>query len=573
MDTNYKIWQIFSDIADMLEIKGENFFKIRAFRKAAHVIGNMSIDLETYLETHRLEEIEGVGKALAEKIREILNTGTCKYYEELKEEVPRGLVEMLKIPGLGAKRIKIIYDGLNISTIDELEQAAKAQKIKHLPGMGIKTQQTILKGIQLLKGSMKRILLPTAIFVTDKLLSALSHISEIEKSEIAGSLRRKKENIGDIDILISTNSPEFVVEELSKLTMVSEILAKGPTKLSVILDMGVQVDFRLVAPKSFYTALQYFTGSKEHNTKLRGLSQKLGYKLNEYEIFDANENKNIFPNSEEQLYKKLGMPYIIPELREDRGEIEAALAGKLPKVVEIEDIKGDLHVHSNWSDGISVIESLACTARDFGYEYIAITDHSKSLKIANGLDEGRIRAQIEYIRELNQKLEGITVLSGAEVDILSDEILDFDNDILECLDIVVASIHSGFKQDREKIMRRLLIACENPNVDIIAHPTGRVLGKRDPYDVDIDMLLETAAKTKTILEINSSPDRLDLNDINVKKAKAMGVKLSINTDAHSIEGLYDMKYGVWVARRGWLEKNDIINTMPLENLLEYVNSK
>ena len=567
---NFEVAFIFNDIADILEIKGENFFKIRAYRKAAHTIENLPIEIEEVAKKSRLQEIDGIGKALEEKIHEILSTGTCRYYEELKRDFPRGLVEMLKIPGLGAKKIKVIYENLGITSIEELEKAAKAHKLRNLPGMGVKTEQSILKGIQTLKGHGERVLLAIALPVANRVVEILSSMNEVSHISIAGSLRRKKEMVKDIDILVATEKPDIVVKDFLKLPMISRVLAQGQTKVSVMLNMGIQMDLRLVKPQEFYSALQHFTGSKEHNTKLRSLALKMGYKLNEYGFFEKDGEGVFRPKSEEELYAKLGMPYIIPELREDRGEIEAALKDDLPEVVKLENIRGDLHVHSNFSDGVSSIEAMAKKAKSLGYEYIAITDHSKSLKIARGLDEGRLREQIEKIKEINARNEGIRILTGIEVDILTDGSLDFDDEILKELDVVIASVHSGFKQDQKTLTSRIVNACHNPYVNIIAHPTGRLLGRRGPYDVDMDKVLEAAAKTGTVLEINSSPDRLDLNDVYVKRAMEMGIKIAINTDAHSTEALSDMIYGVWVARRGWLAAENIINTFSLEKLLEFL---
>lgn len=567
---NFEVAFIFNDIADILEIKGENFFKIRAYRKAAHTIENLPIEIEEVAKKSRLQEIDGIGKALEEKIHEILSTGTCRYYEELKRDFPRGLVEMLKIPGLGAKKIKVIYENLGITSIEELEKAAKAHKLRNLPGMGVKTEQSILKGIQTLKGHGERVLLAIALPVANRVVEILSSMNEVSHISIAGSLRRKKEMVKDIDILVATEKPDIVVKDFLKLPMISRVLAQGQTKVSVMLNMGIQMDLRLVKPQEFYSALQHFTGSKEHNTKLRSLALKMGYKLNEYGFFEKDGVEVFRPKSEEELYAKLSMPYIIPELREDRGEIEAALEDDLPEVVKLENIRGDLHVHSNFSDGVSSIEAMAKKAKALGYEYIAITDHSKSLKIARGLDEGRLREQIEKIKEINSRNEGIRILTGIEVDILTDGSLDFDDDILKELDVVIASVHSGFKQDQKTLTSRIVNACHNPYVNIIAHPTGRLLGRRGPYDVDMDKVLEAAAKTGTVLEINSSPDRLDLNDVYVKRAMEMGIKIAINTDAHSTEALSDMIYGVWVARRGWLTADNIINTFPLEKLLKFL---
>ncbi|MFY9218526.1 MAG: DNA polymerase/3'-5' exonuclease PolX [Tepidanaerobacteraceae bacterium] len=567
---NFEVAFIFYDIADILEIKGENFFKIRAYRKAAHTIENLPMDVKELAGESRLQEIEGIGKALEEKIREIINTGTCRYYEELKKDFPRGLVEMLKIPGLGAKKIKVIYDNLGISSIEELEKAARAHKIRELPGMGVKTEQSILKGIQTLKGQGDRVQLAIALPVANRIMEILSGMKEVSKVAIAGSLRRRKEMVKDIDIVVATEAAETLVENFLKLPIISRVLAEGLSKVSVVLNAGIQVDLRLVKPQEFYSALQHFTGSKEHNTKLRSLALKMGYKLNEYGIFEKEGDGVFCPKSETELYSKLDMPYIIPELREDRGEIEAALQDGLPDLVKLEDIRGDLHLHSDFSDGVSSIEEMVKKAKELGYEYIAITDHSKSLKVARGLDESRLRQQLELIKGINERVKGIRILTGIEVDILPDGSLDFDDDILKELDVVIASIHSGFKQDKTTITSRIVNACHNRYVNIIAHPTGRLLGRREPYDVDMDEVFEAAAKTGTVLEINSSPDRLDLNDVNVKRAAEMGIKIAINTDAHGTEALSDMMYGVWVARRGWLAAENIINTYSLEQLLEFL---
>ena len=477
---------------------------------------------------------------------------------------------MLKIPGLGAKKIKVIYDNLGISSIEELEKAARAHKIRELPGMGVKTEQSILKGIQTLKGQGDRVQLAIALPVANRIMEILSGMKEVSKVAIAGSLRRRKEMVKDIDIVVATEAAETLVENFLKLPIISRVLAEGLSKVSVVLNAGIQVDLRLVKPQEFYSALQHFTGSKEHNTKLRSLALKMGYKLNEYGIFEKEGDGVFCPKSETELYSKLDMPYIIPELREDRGEIEAALQDGLPDLVKLEDIRGDLHLHSDFSDGVSSIEEMVKKAKELGYEYIAITDHSKSLKVARGLDESRLRQQLELIKGINERVKGIRILTGIEVDILPDGSLDFDDDILKELDVVIASIHSGFKQDKTTITSRIVNACHNRYVNIIAHPTGRLLGRREPYDVDMDEVFEAAAKTGTVLEINSSPDRLDLNDVNVKRAAEMGIKIAINTDAHGTEALSDMMYGVWVARRGWLAAENIINTYSLEQLLEFL---
>jgi len=570
---NFQISFIFYDIADMLEIKGENFFKVRAYRRAAHAVESLAEEIEEVASQSRLREIDGIGEALSSKIEEIISTGTCDYYENLKKEVPRGLVHMLKIPGMGAKKIKVIHDSLGLTTISELEEAARARRLRNLPGIGVKTEKAIQKGIETYRGHDEKVLLSTALPIAERIMSMLSSMHEIDHIAIAGSVRRRREMVKDIDILVGTGSGEKIMKDFLEFPEIVEVLAKGSTKASVILDMGLQLDLRVVEPRCFYSALLHFTGSKEHNTKLRSLAIKQGYKLNEYGIFSKDDEEVFHPKSEVELYDKLGMPYIVPELREDRGEIEAALENRLPELVQGSDIRGDLHIHSNYSDGVNDIKTIAQVAKDMGYEYIAITDHSKTLKIAKGLDEKRLYEQMNFIDKLNGEIKGIRILSGAEVDILPDGSLDFNDDILKELDIVIASIHSGFRQDKDTITHRIISACENPYVNIIGHPTGRLLGRREPYDVDIDKVLETAANTGTILEINSSPDRLDLNDYTAKRAKEMGIKIAINTDTHHVDSLQDMQYGLWVARRGWLEKDNIINTLPLDRLLEVVRQQ
>ncbi|KXG77658.1 DNA polymerase/3'-5' exonuclease PolX [Fervidicola ferrireducens] len=570
---NYLVSFIFSDIADMLEIKGENIFKIRAYRKAARAIANLTEDVEYLVKTSSLAGIEGIGKALEEKIREIINSGTCEYYEKLKSEVPKGLVEMLKIPGLGAKKIRTIYERLNIITIEELEQAAKQRKLRGLPGIGVKTEQGILKGIEMLKGTMGKMLLPTALFLAEEIMAMLRSHPAVEKVDAAGGLRRRQELISELEIVISSNKSDEVIDGLLTYHRIKEVRERSSETLKVLLDLGIEVNFHVVEPVAFWSCLHYFTGSEEHNVRLREIAREKGYDIQKNCIVRVKSGELLYPENEEKIYGLLDMPYVIPELRENRGEIEAALKRKLPQSLEIGDIKGDLHIHSNWSDGLNSIEEIAIKARDKGYEYIAITDHSKSLKVAHGLDEERLFKQMEHIKKLNNEIKGIRILSGIEVDILSNDLLDFDDDVLKELDIVIASIHSGFSQDKEKLTRRVLKAIYNPYVNIIAHPTGRMLAKREPYEIDVDAMLKAAAETNTVLEINSSPDRLDLNDELARKAKEMGVKIVINTDTHELEGLNDIKYGVWVARRAWLEKEDVINTCTLPRLMEILSQK
>jgi DNA polymerase (family 10) len=563
---NFEISYILSDIADMLEIRGENYFKVQAYRKAGRSIKNLNVEMEDFIKESSPEKIDGIGKAISGKIIEIMATGTCRYYEDLKKHFPRVLVDMLKIPGLGAKRIRVIYDALKISSIDELEKAARTNLIRALPGMGARTELSILKGINMIKNGAVKLTLAHALIIAEDIISNLESMPEVEKADYVGGLRRRVEMSDDIDILVSSNSPKQVIDNFVQFPKLFKVIHKEPKRIITLHDLGISVDIRIVNATQYISSMQKFTGCQAHFDIMCSLAEKKEYDINDYGIVTTSKFKSE-PKSEAELYKRIGIPYIIPELRENRGEIQAAIDGQLPDVIEIDDIRGDIHVHSDWSDGADSIQSMAEYAISLGYDYIAITDHSKSLKIARGLNEDRLFEQRKLINKLNESLNGFRILSGIEVDILSDDILDFDDTVLGGLDLVIASIHTGFRQDKRKITHRILSACENPHVDIIAHPTGRILGRRDPYDVDIDAIISKAAETGTILEINSSPDRLDLNDTMVKKAKDMGVKISIATDAHEKEGFKDINYGVWVARRGWLEKDDIINTMPLNDLL------
>lgn len=566
--TNLQIAYIFEEIANMLEIKGENIYKIRAYRKASQTIKKFPMKLEDFLEEHQAESIPGIGKTLAGKIQEIIDTGECKYYEKLKKEIPEDLVKMLRIPGLGPKRIKKLYKVLEIETIDQLEKAAKKGKLRDLPGFGVKMQQSVLRGIKMLKEGVDKVILPVALTLGEYIVSNLNTLPEVKNISLVGSVRRKKEVVEDIDILITSSFPRRVIDAFINLPEIDKVIVRSDTKASIISTLGIRVNLVIVDLKSYYSALQYFTGSKQHNLKLYSEAHKKDLILTKYNIIDKKKGVKIYPKREKELYRYVGLEYIAPELREDRGEIEAACNKKLPRLLIRENIKGDLHIHSNYSDGTSTIDELIIAAKKMGYEYIAITDHSKSLKIARGLSEEQLKSQLDYIDKINRQMNDFKVLTGIEVDILLDGSLDFSDEILKKLDIVIASIHTGFRQDKDLITQRLISACRNPYVDIIAHPTGRLLTRRPPYNADFDRLLEVAAKTGTILEINSSPQRLDLNDFLTKKAKELGIKIAINTDAHSRESLKDITYGVWVARRGWLEPRDVINVLPLKELLK-----
>ncbi len=563
---NKEIAEMFFTIADLLDIKGEIPFKTRAYRMAAQTIADLDEDIEKLVREKKLEELPGIGKAIAKKITEYVETGHLEFYEKLKKEIPVGILELLEIPSLGPKKVATLYNKLGIKTVEELKKACEKGKLRDLDGFGEITERNILRGIKLMEKTQGRFLLNLAYENGVRYIDFLKQLSSVNKISIAGSLRRMKETIGDIDILVSSKSPEEVMNHFVEYPKVKQILVKGKTKTSVILEDGIQVDLRVVEEKSFGAALQYFTGSKDHNVILRGIAIKKGFKLNEYGLFEKDTDKYIAGRTEEEVYRKLGLPYIPPELRENRGEIEAGLEDKLPNIIEYNDIKGDLHVHSIWSDGVNSIETIAIEAKKLGYKYIGISDHSQSLHIARGLSEEQVLEKIEEIRRLDDRIDGIRILCGTECDIKQDGSLDYPNSLLKKFDFVIAGIHMGFKMTQEEATSRTIKAMENEYVTIIAHPTGRLIGRREPFDLDMDKIFEKAVETNTYLEINAFPDRLDLNDVNCKRGKEYGVKFVINTDAHSIIHLPYIKYGVATARRGWLERKDVINTMSLKDL-------
>ena len=477
----------------------------------------------------------------------------------------------MDIQGLGPKTLALIHKEKGIKNLSQLEKAVESGSLIGLPGMGEKKVENIKRGIQLLQQSKGRMNLGMAFPVAKGIVETLRKKTGSEKIEWAGSLRRMRENIGDIDILATGPNNEKIIEAFTHLPEVKEVLASGETKASVIVEGGLQIDLRVVKEDSYGAALQYFTGSKAHNIHLRGIAKAKGIKINEYGVFKGE--KKIGGKEEKEVYKALGMEWIEPELREDRGEIEAAQEKRLPKLIEESDVKGDLHVHSNWSDGGSSIEEVARAAQKKGYQYLVISDHSKSLRIAHGLDETRLIKQMEEIDRINEKLKNFRILKGTEVDILSDGRVDLSDKILEKLDVVIGAVHSGFKQDREKMTRRIIRAIENPLVHIIAHPSGRLLGARDPYEVEMDELMEAAKRNGKVLEINATFDRLDLDDIHCKKAKEMGIRLAIGTDSHHLDQMWMMSLGVAVARRGWLQTQDVLNTLSLKELLKWCGKR
>lgn len=566
------IAEIFREIAQILEIKGDNPFRIRAYQRAAQRIEELGDELKAIAVKNELTKLSGIGADLASKIKELLSTGSLKYYQKLKKDTPKGLLTMLNIQGLGPKTIKRLYQEFKIDTIEKLEKRAREGKLGQLEGIKEKTQNNILRGIELLRQGSSRTLLFYALETAGSFTQALKKIKEVEAIEVAGSLRRRKETVGDIDILVASKKPSLVMDKFAKLDSVKDILAKGQTKISVIAtDNNIQVDLRVVKKNSLGSALLYFTGSKAFNVALRSFAQRKGYKINEYGIFLSHtKEKWLAGKTEKDIFSLLNMDYIAPELREDRGEIEAALSGSLPPLVELKDIKGDLHIHSHYSDGKNSIEEMVLSAKKSGYKYIGISDHSQSLKVAGGLSIKELSASIEEIKKLNQKIKGIRVLSGAEVDISGEGKLDYPDSILKELDFVIAAIHSGFKQPKAQQTKRILRACSNKYVNIIAHPTGGLWGMRDPYEIDLEELLKAARDSQVALEINCHPQRYDLNDISALKAKQSGAKLVVSSDSHSVKQLGLMGLGLSIARRGWLTKNDIINCMPLERLLKWL---
>jgi len=569
---NQEIAGIFNHIADLLEIKGENPFRIRAYRRAALNIEGLTKDVA---ETPKdeLMKIPGIGQDLAGKIQEYVITGRLQLYEDLKKEVPEDLSLLLSVPSLGPKTAKLLLEKLKIKNLEDLERFARGHKLSGLPGIKEKTEENILKGIEMLKRGMERQPLGKVLPIANDILEHLKNKSPIKKLSIAGSIRRWKDTIKDIDILATSQDPKAVMNAFVHLPHVKDVLMHGPTKSSVIIHEGLQVDLRVVEEDSFGAALAYFTGSKAHNIRLREMAVKSGLKINEYGIFREKDDKKLGGKEEEDIYRILGLPYIPAELREDSGEIEAAIKGRLPNLVEPGDIKGDLHVHTKRSDGSHDFEELIEEAKKRGYEYIAITDHSKGLAIARGLSAEKLMEEKKEIDAINKRLKGFKLIAGIEVDIRSDGHLDFSDEILKKLDIVIASIHSGFRQNRDKITKRLVSAMRNPYVSVIAHPTGRLIGERDPYDVDMNEILKIAKETGTAIEINAYPLRLDLNDVYAKMAKEMGVPIVISTDTHITNQFDYMVYGVSIARRGWLEKKDILNTMSYGSLMKALKEK
>jgi DNA polymerase (family 10) len=581
MDKN-EVAQILEEIGTLLELKGENPFKCRAYHNASRIMAALTTDIKPLVDSGELKNVKGIGEGLAEKITELVNSGKLKYYEDLRKSLPAGLLEMLRIQGLGPKRIKMLYEKLGIKTVDQLKEACEKHRLAALEGFGEKTEENILRGIELLRKHVDKHLYPPSREAAERVHSVIGKQKGVLRSEVAGSLRRKKEVIGDIDILVSAKrsvSPKLM-EVFTSHPDVAEVLAQGETKSSVVLKSGINCDLRVVDDSEYPFALAYFTGSKEHNIEMRSMAKKFGWSLNEYGFSElgAEEKrgkaKRIVPcKDEKDIYKALGLAFIPPELRENMGEIEAAAKNKIPKLLGERDIKGTFHCHSTYSDGANSIEQMARAASDLGWEYLGIADHSKSAAYAGGLTEARLKQQLKEIDELNKKLKGFRIFKGSEVDILPDGALDYADKVLASLDYVVVAIHSKFKMTESEMTKRITKALRNKYVTMLGHPTGRLLLSREAYPVNMIEVIDVAADNGKMIEINSHPLRLDLDWRLCKYAKEKGVLMAINPDAHNTDGLRDVFYGVGTARKGWLEKRDVLNTGSLPEVTKYLSSR
>jgi len=564
--TNQEIADLLKRIGDMLDILGENRFKVLAYRRASESILSLGQDIRAYWRAGTLQEIPGIGPAIADKIEELLSTGHLEFYDRLQDQVPAGVVSLLDIPDVGPKTATLLWEELGLQSMAEVEAAAKAGQLRELPGLGAKSEAKILAGIETLYRRSDRIPLGTAWPVAASLLDELqASCLQVLDATVAGSLRRMRSTIGDIDLLASSSEPAAVMRAFAALDPVAEVVLSGQTKTTVRLHNGLQVDLRVLEPDRWGAALQYFTGSQAHNVRVRELAQKQDLSLSEYGFKRLDGSELLCPD-EALVYETLGMPWIPPELREDRGEIQAAMAADLPRLVEWDDIIGDLHAHTDWSDGVGTLEEMAEAAQARGYRYLVISDHTQSLGVASGLTPERLRAQRAEIQALNERWDQFTLLQGCELEIKADGSLDFPDEVLAELDFVVASVHTSLRQDRDQITQRVIHALRNPYVDVIGHPSGRILGQREESAVDLDAVIETAAQQGKALEVNSIPNRLDLDDIYVRRALALGVRIAINSDAHHPGGLDSLRFGLATARRGWATSQDVLNTRSLDEI-------
>jgi DNA polymerase (family X) len=572
---NEQVAAVLEEIGDLSDLRGENPFRAVTFRAAARAIRDLREPLRTLMEQKRLSQIPKVGPAIAEAIEQLLTTGRSKRHAELMAQVPAGLLTLLRVPGVGPATARAIYDNLRITTIDELEEAAKAHKLRSLPKIQAKTEENILRSIASLRQRTGRSLIVDARAAADDVVRHLRERCDPQLISVTGSVRRWRETIGDVDILVGADVAGPIMGAFVGAPTVERVLAHGETKSSVVVERGLQIDLRVVPPASWGAALMYFTGSKDHNVRLRGLALRRKLLLNEYGLYRVGEEKGppVAARTEEEVFAALEMDWIPPELREDRGEIDAARAHQLPRLVDLGDIRGDLHAHTSWTDGRDTVAEMAERARRKGYEYLALTDHSVGLGMTHGLSEERIRARTQEIEDVNRTMAPFRVLVGTEVEIRSNGKLDYEDDVLRRFEVVTASVHSAFSQERDVMTRRIVGAMEHARVNAISHPTGRLLERRDPYEVDLEAVIAAAVRTKTRLEVNGGPERLDLSDVGVHRAMEVGAMLVCNSDAHAVEELDQMEYAVATARRGWATRERVQNTMPLAELLAHLKGK
>jgi DNA polymerase (family 10) len=567
---NFEVARLFDLMADVLELRGGNPFRIRAYRRAAQNVEALTEDVEVVAREQRLADVPGIGTDLAGKIAEYLDTGKVKDIEAAKRGIPPGVIELMNVPGIGPKTAKLLYERQGVHSVARLEALARAGKLRGLPGIQARAEENILKGIAVVRRGLERTPLGRALPLAEELAAALRRAPGVRRVEVAGSVRRRKETIGDIDLLATSTAAERTIRAFTRLPQVADVLEAGETKAVIRHREGLQVDLRVVGPESFGAALTYFTGSKQHNIRVREMGVKRGLKISEYGVFRAKSGRRVAGATEEEVYAAVGLPWIPPELREDAGEIEAAAAGRLPALVRIEDIRGDLHCHTKASDGAHTVDAIVEAARARGYQYVAVTDHSAAARIAGGLTPGEMRAHVRRIRAAARRHPGIRVFAGVECDIRADGTLDYPDALLAELDLVVAAVHGAFRQPRAAMTRRLCRALANPHVDILAHPTGRLFGARAAVEVDMDRVLRTAQQHGKAVEINAQPSRLDLNDRHARRAHELHVHVAIDTDTHVLDQLAYMSLGVAIARRAWLGKSEVVNTWSLKKLEAWV---
>lgn len=560
-------------IAQLLELKGESTFKVRAYRRASQTLENLPVEVERLMREERLREIPGVGESISQKIIELITTGKCQYYEDLRSEFPSGISRLMEVPGIGPKTANRLARELDVTTVEDLEQAVLDGRVARLPRMGEKLAENILRNLHSLRRKDQRIPIGQALPAAEMIVSQLQGNPSLRNLTPAGSLRRRLETIGDIDIIGTSDDTKSVMDQFVGLPQVRQVLVKGPTKTSVIVDGNLQVDLRLVEHEAFGSLLQHFTGSKQHNINLRELALRKGLSLNEYGITHLSSGKLEKFTDEESFYATIGLQTMPPEIREGSNELELAARHALPRLVELVDIKGDLHIHTDWSDGHNSLRDMVLIAKARGYQYVSISDHSMGLGVAGGLSTERLRRQRDEIQHIQEDIEGIRILLGSEVDLRADGSMDYPDEVLAELDVVIASVHSAMRQDEVAMTNRVLKAIYNPHVDVIGHLTTRILGHRPPTSVNIEKVLRAAAEMGTIIEINAQPDRLDLDDLHVRQARDMGVMLVINSDSHSTRQFEMMRFGVFVARRGWCEAGDILNTRPVDQVLAYIGER